>query len=115
MSLLTESIARGIIPLESSVEVLAPVMVVNPHYGTTTPDWTTPTVTATVPGALYPASTRALERAGLIGRASVYEVITEPAAIVPQGRVRVGTRVFLALDVRAYPEFTHAIVEEVTA
>jgi hypothetical protein len=107
--------ADALVPLTDVVEVLAPAMVVNPHYGTTTPDWTTPTVSATVPGALYPASTRALERAGLLGRASVFEVITSPAALVPQGRARVGARVFLVLDVRVFPEFTHAIVEEVTA
>ena len=116
MSLLAESVsATALVPLPDAVEVLAPVMVTNPHFGTTTPDWSNPTVTALVRGALYPASTRALERAGLLGRASVFEIVTQPATITPQGRVRVGTRVFLILDARAFPEFTHAIAEEVTA
>jgi hypothetical protein len=106
---------RDLVALGVNVEVLAPVMSANAHYGGTSPDWTTPTVSATVRGALFPASTRALERAGRIGRARVYELVTEPAGLSPEGRVRVAGRVFLIVDARDFVVYGHAIVEELSA
>ena len=116
MSLLARSIT-GLVPLDQRVQVLAPVITANPNFpGSTYLEWEGATVSATLSGRLVPASTRALERTGRVGKAGVHELFTTPTAqITPLGRVRVGTRVFMVLDVRAYRQRSHAIVEEVSA
>ena len=146
MTLLAESMtAASLVPLDTTVEVLAPALVDNPHLdGVTALHWTpvvvpftadTTVITAdstlvtadatehtldavvveTVLGSIMPAGTRALERAGRIGKTGVHELCTEPASLVPQGRVRIGARQYAILDVREFVPFVYAIVEEVAA
>lgn len=116
MSLLARSIT-GLVPLDESVEVLAPTVAANPNFpGSTFLDWGTTTVSVTLAGRLVPASTRALERVGRVGRVGVHELFTAPtASITPLGRVRVNARQYTVLDARAYRQRLHAIVEEVSA
>ena len=117
MTLLTESMSStGLVPLDTTIEVLLPELVANPHLaGVSTLDWSAATVTETVAGRMEPAGTRALERAGRIGKAGVHELCSEPVGLVPQGRVRVGAQQYAVIDVREYAPFTYAIVEEVEA
>ena len=116
MSLLARSVT-GLVPLDESVQVLAPVVTANPNFpGSTYLEWSNATVAATLKGRLVPASTRALERTGRVGKAGVHELFTTPTALItPLGRVRIGSRVFTVLDARAYRQRLHAIVEEVSA
>lgn len=115
MGVLSDSMrAHALVPLTTHVELLAPTTPTNPHLtNQTTVSWATPTVTRTVLGTLQPAGTRALERAARIGKAGVHELITEPASLTPQSRVRIGTQQYVVLDVRERDTHTHAIVEEV--
>ena len=116
MSLLQRSVT-GLVPLDERVQVLAPVETDNPNFPCSTYlEWEGATVAATLKGRLAPASTRALERTGRVGKVGVHELFTTPSAqITPLGRVRIGARVFQVLDARAYRQRTHAIVEEVSA
>ena len=117
MNLITESMAPdALVPLNTSVEVLAPTLVSNPHFpGETYLDWSDPTVTSTVLANFQPAGTRALERAGRIGVNGVHELVLEAVGLAPEGRVRVGERQYRVVNVREFAPFTHAIVEEVTS
>ena len=116
MGVLTDTLTRSaLVPLDRTVEVLQPALVANPnHTGETSRDWTSPTVVATVLGTLQPASTRALERTGRVGKVGVHELITRATTITPLGRVRIGTQHYTVLDVRAYGSHTQATVEEVS-
>ncbi|MBA3891540.1 MAG: hypothetical protein H0X64_13520 [Gemmatimonadaceae bacterium] len=117
MSVLTDSLTgSAMLPLNTSVQVLAPATGANPHFtGATALDWSNPTVTATVLGRLQPAGTRALERTGRVGKHGVHELVTRPTTITPLGRVRVGAQQYSVLDARAFPTHTRAVIEEVSA
>ena len=116
MSLLEQSMtANALVPLSSQIEVLQPTSPANPHYvGSVSVVWSNATVTSTVLGTIHPASTRALERVGRVGKVGVHEIIMQPVSVTPLGRVRSGDQQFMVLDVRVWGAFTHAVVEEVS-
>lgn len=116
MGVLTDTLtSSALVPLDRTIEVLRPAMVTNTHFtGETSRDWANPTVVATVRGTLQPASTRALERTGRIGKVGVHELITRATTITPQGRVRIGTQQYSVLDVRAYDTHVQVTIEEVS-
>lgn len=116
MGVLTDTLTRSaLVPLNTTVEVLQPALAANPnHTGEVSRDWTTPTVVATVLGTLQPASTRALERTGRVGKVGVFELITKATTITPLGRVRIGAQHYTVLDVRAYDTHAQVTIEEVS-
>lgn len=117
MGLVSESMTAGaLVPLDSTVEVLAPDLVLNPYFpGESYLDWSDPTVVVSVLGSLQPAGTRALERAGRVGAHGVHELVCGPVGLTPEGRVRVGAVQFTVVNVREFVPYTHAVVEEVTS
>ena len=115
---ITRFLAGGVTPTmhNASVEVLAPVVIANPHFtGESTLDWDNATITSTIAGALNPATTDALERAGLTSKRGLFTLFTDPHALTPQGRVRVAGQQYLVRDVRRYDSHTEALVELVDA
>lgn len=116
MGVIADSLtSASMIPLDLTVEVLLPGVTPNPYLaGEDALDWSDPTVSETVLGALAPAGAKALERVGRTSLVSVFE-LTTTAALVPQGRVRVAGRQFAVIDAQPFDSFTHAIVEEVAA
>jgi hypothetical protein len=100
---------------ELTVQILKPAVIQNPNYPSeTTLNWNAATISTTVKGNLQPAGTRAVERVGQTGKQGLHELFTDPVTLTPHGRVRIGSRDYLVLDVREHHTHTHAIVEEVT-
>lgn len=94
------------------VQVLAPVMVSNPHFpGEETPSWVEPTVTATVAGTLQPVSEETATRMGLASRTDVKTLYCDATTLDPQGRVRISGSQWLVLEVRHWASHTEAIIE----
>jgi len=116
MGVLTDTLtSTALVPLNRTIEVLKPTLTANPnHPDEFTRSWANATVIATVRGSLQPASTRALERTGRVGKVGVHELITRATTITPLGRVRIGTQHYTVLDVRAYDTHSQVTIEEVS-
>lgn len=95
-----------------TVEVLAPKMVANPYFpGEETPDWSDPTVAATVAGVLQPVSEETATRMGLASRSDVKTLYCDATTLDPQGRVRISGSQWLVLEVRHWASHSEAIIE----
>lgn len=115
---ITSFLQGGVTPTmhDLSVEVLAPVVIANPHFtGENTLDWGNATTTSTVAGALNPATTDAVERAGLTSKRGLFTLFTHPVDLAPEGRVRVAGQQYLVRSVWRYDSHTEALVELVDA
>lgn len=97
-----------------AVEVLEPVLVINPHYPSqSSVDWSDPLVAETVQGSLQPASTETVMQAGLDAKREWWNLYTDPVTITPEGRVRVLTVTYRVTRVRLFPSHTEALVERI--
>lgn len=98
-----------------TVEILTPGIDTNPYLpGETTIDWANPIVVARTEGNLQPASTKALERTGRIGKVGVYDLHTNPVQVEPEGRVRIQGQLYRVLDARILPTHSELVVETVS-
>jgi hypothetical protein len=96
-----------------TVELLKPSKTPDPHEpGRTIDDWTNPTVVTSVQGNMQPASLRALEAAGLIGKRNVQQIYCQSLAASPDGRVRVAGVVYVVLSARPWQSHTEMLAEE---
>lgn len=99
-----------------TIHLLKPTKIPDPHEaGRFVDDWTNPTVVSTVQGNMQPASLRALEAAGLIGRRNVQQIYCQPLAAMPDGRVRVNGIVYVVLPtlpMRPWQSHMEMLVEE---
>lgn len=95
-----------------TVEVLAPTMVANPHFpGQETPDWSDPTVAATIAGVLQPVSEETATRMGLASRTDVRALYADAVTLDPEGRVRVSGSVWRVMEAQHYSSHTEAVIE----
>jgi len=97
-----------------TVQALSPKLTTNPNYANQTYlDWTLATVELTTNGTLQPASAKALERAGLVGRVGIWQLFTSPAAVHPFSRVRIDGQQYAIIEVISYATHNELLVEEV--
>lgn len=99
---------------DAEIEVLLPTLVQNPHFPSqTTIDWSDPTVTATVNGALQPAGAEVVMQAGLDAAREWQQLYCEPVGLAVDGRVRISDTVYRVVRVREYASHTSALLERI--
>lgn len=98
----------------TSVKVLKPVVVTNPHFpGESTLTWTGATTAATINGLLQPLTAEAAQKAGLTARTGMWALHTDPYNLSPEGRVRIATQDYRVVSADVYASHTEAVIEEV--
>jgi hypothetical protein len=97
-----------------TIELLKPTLVNDPNEtGRQVENWTNPTIVGELKrGNMQPASLRALQRAGMLGKINVKQIYCEPLAAMPEGRVRVDGTVYVVRSAEPWESYTQMLVEE---
>lgn len=96
-----------------TIELIKPTMIDDPNEdGRQIESWTNPTVITSVRGNIQPASTQALQRAGMLGKVNTKQIYSEEFGAMPESRVRVGEAIYIVRSVRPWQGHTEVLVEE---
>jgi len=97
-----------------TVQALQPKLTANPNFPNQTYlDWGNATVALTTNGTLQPASAKAIERVGRIGRVGIWQLFTSLVPLHPFSRVRIDGQQYAVLEIASYATHNELVVEEV--